>query len=182
MKPKSDVKKADISAETLQRSQQMNSSAVEYSIKTSTVSRECISKPILKAMFLMEKSDSKDFCLSIETKAAAVQAVKEIQVDLKSEFAEKINEKSDFDGDLGESKFLGILGKCQIEGCDVHALNSAFEIIDHFELDKEIDGHFKKARKYLNDLNDSMQMLLVFSEYFIVLNVNGSYHMAQAED
>lgn len=72
-----------------------------------------------------------------------------------------------------ESKFLGILAKCKISGCDVHALDSNLNIISHFRQHEQISDEFKKARPLAAVLPDTIIGILVYSDHLSYLYSNG---------
>lgn len=72
-----------------------------------------------------------------------------------------------------ESTFLGILAKCKIDGCDVHALDSSLNIINHYRDHEKIDEAFAKARPFAAALPDSIIAILVYSDHLSYLYGNG---------
>jgi hypothetical protein len=72
-----------------------------------------------------------------------------------------------------ESKFLGILAKCKISGCDVHALDSNLNIVSHFRQHEQINDEFKKARPLAAVLPDTIIAVLVYSDHLSYLYSNG---------
>lgn len=72
------------------------------------------------------------------------------------------------------SKFLGIIGKCTIPGCDVHTLTIAGEIIEHIPTGASIDPAFSRARDFLSSQPSSSVGVLVYSSHFELLQLDGS--------
>lgn len=79
-----------------------------------------------------------------------------------------------------ESKFLGILAKCKIQGCDVHALDSNLNIISHFRSHEKIDECFEKARALAGTLPDTIIAILVYSDHLSYLYSNGKLEVCHA--
>lgn len=74
--------------------------------------------------------------------------------------------------------FVGIIGKCLISGCDVHALDSNFQIIKHFKSNESIDSAFEKARKVAQNLPEGVIGILVFEKTLIFLHLNGELEVS----
>lgn len=72
-----------------------------------------------------------------------------------------------------KDEFMGILAKCRIDGCDVHALNSALEIHKHYRESETIEEDFQKARDVASKLPESIIAVLVFKKHISYLYQNG---------
>lgn len=69
---------------------------------------------------------------------------------------------------------LGVLGKCQISGCDVHVLTLQNEIVRHLALDAATPDGFSSARAYWQAPHAAAIAVLVYSDYSDVLLIDGS--------
>lgn len=72
-----------------------------------------------------------------------------------------------------ESKFIGIIARCKIQGCDIHALNNELEIIKHFQETESISEEFIKARELAQTIDETIIAILVFQTHNVLLHVNG---------
>lgn len=82
-------------------------------------------------------------------------------------------------GSDSESKFMGIIAKCKIDGCDIHMLNNDLEIIKHFHDAEPVDETFQKARDLAQIIDESVIAILVFNTHNILLHVNGSLEVVK---
>ena len=74
----------------------------------------------------------------------------------------------------GASRLLGILGRCQISGCDVHLLTVEQDILRHLERGAAAPPGFSDARDYLQSPHESAIAVVVYSDHADVLHVDGS--------
>ena len=74
----------------------------------------------------------------------------------------------------GESRLLGVIGKCMIPGCDVHLLTLQQYVIRHFDLSSAIPDSFENARAYLKAPEDGVIAVLVYNDHMEVLMVDGT--------
>lgn len=72
-----------------------------------------------------------------------------------------------------ESIFLGIVARCRIEGCDIHALNNELEIIKHFQESEKVEPDFQVARDLAKTIDESVIAIIVFNTHNVLLYVNG---------
>jgi hypothetical protein len=70
--------------------------------------------------------------------------------------------------------FQGILGKCCITGCDVHALSPSQVIMEHYLEGQPVPEIFLTARTALNNAPSSVLAFLVFDNRLIALFVDGT--------
>lgn len=71
-------------------------------------------------------------------------------------------------------KLLGVLGRCAIEGCDVHTLTDSGDFIDHFTPDQALAENFEKARALLLQSSSSTIGILVYSDHLECLSLDGT--------
>jgi hypothetical protein len=71
-------------------------------------------------------------------------------------------------------ELVGFLGRCRIEGHDVHTLRCDGLILDHFVPGaKTPSDRFESARKLING-DPSIEQVLVFSSHFLVICFDGT--------
>lgn len=115
---------------------------------------------LAKRMFALEYKD--DFSLS-----------KDILVN-----PESLKEIENVESMLG-SQFIGIIAKCKIDGCDIHALDNSLNIINHFQINEPISEEFQKARVLACNIDESVIAILVFKKYNILMHINGNLEVVE---
>jgi len=75
---------------------------------------------------------------------------------------------------LEKPLLLGVLGKCIIDGCNVHVLTATGNILEHIEVNKPMAPEFKAAREYLLRAADSAVGVLVYKDFMEVIRLDGS--------
>lgn len=73
-----------------------------------------------------------------------------------------------------DNQFLGLLGPCIVDGCDVHFLDANLEIIEHVGDGRRLEPPFERARKHWEVKSDSDLAALVFLDHYEVLRLDGS--------
>ena len=71
-------------------------------------------------------------------------------------------------------KLLGILGRCAIEGCDVHTLSDSGDYINHFTPSEALSGQFAKARMALQQCDSPTIGILVYNDRLELISLNGT--------
>lgn len=72
------------------------------------------------------------------------------------------------------ASLLGVLGKCQIPGCDVHILTMDQEIVRHLSVDSATPSGFTAARAYWRAPHDAAIAVLVYSDHADVVMLDGT--------
>ena len=103
-----------------------------------------------------------------------------IQVDqVKDEHADKEFGFSVLVDELqkSDSTLMGVLGRCCIQGCDVHLLSPALiesTIIRHFANDEAVPAVFVSARERLMGAPANVVAVFVYADHMKVLRLDGS--------
>lgn len=74
----------------------------------------------------------------------------------------------------GGGVLLGVLGKCQIKGCDVHVLTLEHDIVRHLSADAPTPKGFSGARTYWRAPHDAAVAVLVYSDHLDVVFLDGT--------
>lgn len=74
----------------------------------------------------------------------------------------------------GGGVLLGLLGKCQIRGCDVHVLTLEHDIVRHLSTDAPTPTGFSGAREYWRAPHDAAVAVLVYSDHLDVVLLDGT--------
>ena len=72
------------------------------------------------------------------------------------------------------SQLLGLLGKCQLPGCDVHFLTPQQDILRHVEETAATPPVFTYAREWWRSPHDGTVALLVYTDRMEALMIDGS--------
>ena len=96
----------------------------------------------------------------------AEELAEELMRSLREELADTLSE-------LKECRLLGVLSKCYIDGCDVHAISQEGEIIDHFKVGVPLPDGLEAGRKVFNQYPKCAN-IEVYTNYCLVINNDGS--------
>jgi hypothetical protein len=72
------------------------------------------------------------------------------------------------------SHFLGIMGKCMIDGCDVHTLTTQGDIIEHFPVGEPTAPIFTRAREALSQATSNTVGVLVYDDRIEMILLDGT--------
>lgn len=70
-------------------------------------------------------------------------------------------------------ELLGVLSKCYIDGCDVHAIDSEGNILNHFRADMPIPGELERGRIVFHR-NPNCACVEVYTNFCMVVNQDSS--------
>lgn len=73
-----------------------------------------------------------------------------------------------------DNRVLGLLGRCQLPGCDIHFITHEHEIISHLETSTPIAREFKEARDYWRSPHDGAIAVIVYSDRMDVVFLDGN--------
>lgn len=112
---------------------------------------------IADLLFELQGDNSSDHRLN-QTKDQLLSDVKRGVADLKRE----------------QPKLLGLLGRCAIEGCDVHKLDDSGNILEHYSFNESLPAPFAKARSVLANSAGSTIGILVYDDHLEFIFLDGS--------
>ena len=97
---------------------------------------------------------------------SAEELAEELMCTMRDEFAETMKE-------LKECRLVGVLAKCYITGCDVHAITEDGRILDHFSVMSRLPDGLEAGRKVFHRFSDCASVE-VYTGYCLVVNDDGS--------
>ena len=148
----------------------LNSKKMEKSLepeKTTVVQREARERPSPEAHVVAQP------CPNLARLLTALEIRDDHHVDKGMFKKPAIERELELVREEVKDEFIGILAKCRINGCDVHALNSALEIHKHYRDNETIEEDFLKARDVAAKLPESIIAVLVFKKHISYLYQNG---------
>jgi hypothetical protein len=74
---------------------------------------------------------------------------------------------------VDDGGLLGVLGRCQIPGCDVHVLTLEDKVVCHIKSQSAISSNFSEARKYWRTPHDAAVAVLVYVDRLEVVLLDG---------
>ena len=96
----------------------------------------------------------------------AEELAEELMRSIREELADSLKEMKD-------TRLLGVLTQCFIPGCDVHAISSEGEIINHFNENLPLPDGLEPGRKAYHQYPDCASVE-VYSSFCLVINNDGS--------
>lgn len=96
----------------------------------------------------------------------AEELLAEIMQSVREELEQALEE-------MKECKLLGILSQCFIDGCDVHAIDSQGNILDHFNANKPLPDGLERGRKVYHK-NPHCRCVEVYTNFCMVVNDDSS--------
>lgn len=93
------------------------------------------------------------------------EVMEEIMRSVREELEEAIEEAN--------CQLIGILSKCYITGCDVHAIDSGGNIIDHFNIHDKLSEALEHGREIFHQHEDC-RCVEVYGSFCLVVNEDSS--------
>lgn len=97
---------------------------------------------------------------------SAEELAKELMRSIREELSDTLNE-------MKECRLLGVLAKCYIDGCDVHAITSEGEILEHFHEGIPLPNGLDPGRRVFHQ-HPKCASVEVYTNYCLVVNNDGS--------
>lgn len=76
-------------------------------------------------------------------------------------------------GAAGADQLLGVVGKCQIPGCDVHLMTIEQEVVRHLAQNDSTPTGFSDARSYWEAPHDGVVAVVVYADRMDAVLVDG---------
>jgi hypothetical protein len=128
---------------------------------SSSAKASAVNEQIADLLFELQGDNQKDHVLQTNPEKS--------KCDAKEILAEKQAESP---------RFLGVMGKCMIPGCDVHTVTLDGNIIEHFSYGKQIDPAFSKARQVLANATSNTVGVLVYDSGIEIIFLDGTIKSA----
>jgi len=77
--------------------------------------------------------------------------------------------------DAGGASLLGVLGRCALDGCDVHRLSwPSCEIVEHYRVGQPVSAEFEAARTKLMCSPDTVVAVLIYNDHLEYVRLDGT--------